>query len=88
MSTDQPSADDVQWAMEALETAHQSVTRLLQAFPKTREETALAAEIFQDIDRALAKLRFLFTTLEAAETEIKASLECTWGQCPKPPAST
>jgi hypothetical protein len=84
MPTPQPSAERIQHALEDLESAHREVTALVAAFPQSRSEQDLAAEIYRDIDRALAKIRFLFTTLDGADPGIKSALECAWGECPLP----
>ena len=84
MPIPQPSAERIQRALEDLEKAHQEVTSLVAAFPQSNAERDLAAEIDRDIDRALAKIRFLFTTLDGADPGIKAALECAWGECPLP----
>ena len=83
---DQPvvSASAIRTAVQNLETAHHRVTDLVDRFKKAPDEDALAREIFNDIDRALAKLRFLFTTLETADQTLRHDLECTWGKCPRP----
>ncbi len=78
------SASEIQTAIHNLETAHHRVTELVDRFDKQPNEDALAREIFNDIDRALAKLRFLFTTLETAGEGLRADLECVWGECPRP----
>ncbi|MDJ0721046.1 MAG: hypothetical protein QNJ04_05430 [Desulfobacterales bacterium] len=86
--SDQPavSASEIQTAIHNLETAHRRVTELVDRFEKKSDEDALAREIFNDIDRALAKLRFLFTTLETAGEQLRTDLECVWGECPRPRA--
>ena len=78
------SAGEIETAIHNLETAHRRVTALLDRFEKGPDEDALAREIFNDIDRALAKLRFLFTTLETAGERLRTDLECVWGECPRP----
>ncbi len=84
--SDQPavSASEIETAIHNLETAHRRVTQLVDRFEKKADEDALAREIFNDIDRALAKLRFLFTTLETAGEQLRTDLECVWGECPQP----
>ncbi len=84
--SDQPavSASEIETAIHNLESAHRRVTELTDRFEKKTDEEALAQEIFNDIDRALAKLRFLFTTLETAGEQLRADLECVWGECPPP----
>ncbi len=78
------SASEIETAIHNLETAHRRVTDLVDRFEKQNDEDALAREIFNDIDRALAKLRFLFTTLETAGEQLRTDLECVWGECPRP----
>ena len=78
------SASEIETAIHNLETAHRRVTDLVDRFEKKTDEDALAREIFNDIDRALAKLRFLFTTLETAGEQLRTDLECVWGECPRP----
>ena len=78
------SASEIETAIHNLETAHRRVTALVDRFEKKPDENALAGEIFNDIDRALAKLRFLFTTLETAGEQLRTDLECVWGTCPRP----
>lgn len=78
------SAGEIETAIHNLETAHRRVSALLDRFEKGPDEDALAREIFNDIDRALAKLRFLFTTLETAGEQLRTDLECVWGECPGP----
>ncbi len=78
------SASEIQTAIHNLETAHRRVTELVDRFDKHPDEDALAREIFNDIDRGLAKLRFLFTTLEAAGEGLRTDLACAWGECPRP----
>ncbi len=78
------SASEIETAIHNLETAHHRVTELVDRFNKQPDEDALAQEIFHDIDRALAKLRFLFTTLETAGEKLRTDLECAWGECPRP----
>ena len=78
------SASEIQTAIHNLETAHHRVTELVDRFDRQFLEDALVREIFNDIDRALAKLRFLFTTLETAGESVRTDLECVWGECPRP----
>ena len=78
------SASEIQTAVSNLESAHQRITALLGSYPQNPDEAQLAQEIFNDVDRALAKLRFLFTTLEAAGDDLKTTLECEWGECLRP----
>ncbi len=78
------SASEIETAIHNLESAHRRVTELTDRFEKKPDEEALAREIFNDIDRALAKLRFLFTTLETAGEQLRTDLECVWGECPPP----
>lgn len=78
------SASEIQSAVSDLENAHQRINALLGRCPQNPDETRLAREIFNDVDRALAKLRFLFTTLAAADEDLKNTLECAWGECPLP----
>jgi hypothetical protein len=85
MTDERPtSATEIQTAVQNLETAHQRVTDLVERFDKQPAEDALAREIYNDVDRALAKLRFLFTTLETAGDKLRTDLECVWGECPPP----
>jgi hypothetical protein len=78
------SASEIQTAVSDLERAHQRITALLESFPQNPDEARLAREIFNDVDRALAKLRFLFTTLEGLDVNLKDALECEWGECRLP----
>jgi len=78
------SASEIQTAVSNLESAHQRVSALLERCPQNPDEVRLAQEIYNDVDRALAKLRFLFTTLEAAGDDLKNTLECEWGECLRP----
>ena len=78
------SASEIETAIHNLESAHRRVTELTGRFEKKPDEEALTREIFNDIDRALAKLRFLFTTLETAGEQLRTDLECVWGECPPP----
>ena len=78
------SASEIRTAIHNLEAAHHRVTELVDRFDKQPDENALAREIFHDIDRALAKLRFLFTTLDTAGEKLRTDLECVWGECPRP----
>jgi hypothetical protein len=78
------SASEIQTVVQNLETAHARVADLVERFDRQPDEDALAREIYNDIDRALAKLRYLFTTLEAAGEKLRTDLECAWGECPSP----
>lgn len=76
------NAMDIHNAVEELDHAYRRVMAIIAGFDQTGDEAALASEIDNDIDRAIAKLRFYFTTLKAAGDPIHYALECEWGECP------
>jgi hypothetical protein len=77
-------AMDIHRAVDDLEEAHRRITAIIESFPRTPQEEELSSEIDRDIDRAVAKLRFYFTTLESAGQALRYALECEWGECPSP----
>ncbi|MFZ7127907.1 MAG: hypothetical protein ACOWWM_17255 [Desulfobacterales bacterium] len=78
------NAKDIQSAVEELENASRKVADLMAGFDQSSSETELVREINNDLDRALAKLRFFFTTVASAGQTIRTELECEWGECPMP----
>lgn len=77
------NAMEIHKAVEALDDSYQEVMKIIAGFEQSDEEAALAEEIGVDIDRAIAKIRFYFTTLQSAGEAVRYALECEWGECPR-----